>query len=70
MKGVPVTLGRDCKEAYSALLRRLRTLCVHHQRARAAGQEPAWMISVLAKLEDIGGEAKRFAGEEEACATH
>ena len=56
MKGFSVTLVSDCKEAYVSFSRRLRAMCVHHQRARAAGQEPAWMMSVLAELEGIGGE--------------
>ena len=33
-------------------------MLVRYRRARAAGQQLAWMMSVLADLERIGGERK------------
>ena len=53
MKGFTVTVGNEREEASSSLLR--RTMLVHHRRARAAGQQLAWMMSVLGELERIGG---------------
>ena len=41
-----VTLGGECEEAYSSLSRRLRTILVHYRRARAVGQQLAWMMTV------------------------
>ena len=45
-------------------------MVVHYKRARAAAQQLAWMMNVLAEVERIGGERKGFVGEGEACATH
>ena len=51
-------IGGECEQAYASLSRRLRTMLVDHRRARAAGQQLAWMMSVHAELERIGGERK------------
>ena len=58
MKGSLSHWRGECEEAYSSLSRRLRTMLVRYKHARAAGQQPAWMMSVHAELERIGGERK------------
>ena len=58
MKGVTVTLGSECEEVYASLSRSLRTMLIHYKRARATGQQPAWMLDVHPELERIGGERK------------